>query len=145
MNFKEQLATMAMSLAIARHGLRSFVTNPPQPYWFLYSSKLFSRPRLSIRSVFQNSSPSYPSNITPDITTRSGLGADGVSAGEVIDLKEKRLSERQPHHFYQHHQGPLSPLPRRCGPSSERGHGLCCWDRSKYRFRHSVIVMPVCL
>ena len=38
-----QLATMAMSRAIARHGFRSFVTNPPQPYWFLYSSKLFSQ------------------------------------------------------------------------------------------------------
>ena len=42
-NTFHQLATMAMSLAIVRHGLRSFVTNPPQPYWFLYSSKLFSQ------------------------------------------------------------------------------------------------------
>ena len=38
-----QLATMAMSRAIARHGFRSFVTNPPRPYWFLYASKLFSQ------------------------------------------------------------------------------------------------------
>ena len=30
-----RLATMAMSRAIARHGFRSFVANPPRPYWFL--------------------------------------------------------------------------------------------------------------
>ena len=43
-----QLATMAMSRAIARHGFRSFVTNPPQPYWFLCprfsASHMFSSP-----------------------------------------------------------------------------------------------------
>ncbi|KWW27070.1 MAG: hypothetical protein AUK64_2332 [bacterium P201] len=42
-NTFHQLATIAIRRAIARVGLIFCVTNPHQPHWFLYSSKLFSQ------------------------------------------------------------------------------------------------------